>query len=358
MKKKTRRPSGPRGLHTHRSEQLLIEHLEDLLPGNRLLCTTQGRAQLAAVAALRSPTRQVTCQFLDQFRMEESQRLHGDGIDRLRLLCTADFPEEAFDAAALPFTATGESELVREQMQTAYLRLVEGGRMAVATDNPRDTFFHDEMRTLFPKVTRIDDPRGRVYLGTKRGPLKRVRDFSAELAFRDGERLIKLFTRPGVFSHRRLDSGTRALLETIDVRPGMRILDLGCGAGAVAAAVALRAANVTVEAVDSNPRAIACTQQTCTLNGVSTVRTHLDAAARCGEKNSLDVAAGNPPYYSNFRIAKLFLDSAVEALRPGGKALFVTKHPDWFETSMAERFTHLISTPVRNYVIVSGIKSR
>lgn len=357
MKKRSRRGSSDRGLHTHRSEQLLIERLDEL-PGDRLLCTTQGRAQLAAVAALRSSTRQVVCHFLDLFRAEESQRLHGDSGGRLRLLCTPDFPEEEFDAAALPFTTTGEAELVREQMQSACLRLAEGGRMAVATDNPRDTFFHDEMRKLFSKVTRIDDPRGTLYLGTKRGPLKRVREFSAEFAFRDGERLIRLFTRPGVFSHRRLDSGTRALLDAIDVRPGLRVLDLGCGAGPVAAALATRSENVTVIAVDSNPRAVACTEQTCALNGVTTVRTRLDAAARCGEKGSIDVAAGNPPYFSNFRIAELFLDSAAEALRPGGKALFVTKQPDWFETSMAERFTNLVSTPVRNYVIVSGNKPR
>jgi len=354
MKKRPRR-SGDRGMHTHRSEQLLIEHLDEL-PGERLLCTSQGRAQLAAVAALRSPPKQAICHFLDLFPAEESRRLHGDCGGRLRITCEPDFPDEEVDAVALPFTATGEAELVRERMQDGYQRLAEGGRMAVATDSGKDTFFHEEMAKLFPKVTRIADRRGTVYVGTKRGPLKRLRDFSAEFAFRDGGRLLKVFTRPGVFSHRKLDAGTRALLDAVEVAAGMRVLDLGCGAGPVAAALAMRAEGVAVEAVDSNARAIACTRMTCDLNGVSGVRTHLNAEAKCGVKGGIDLAAGNPPYFSHFRIAELFLERAHEALKPGGRALFVTKQPNWFLENMAGKFGRVTSRPVRNYVVVSGVK--
>lgn len=357
MKKRPRRASEDRGLHTHRSEQLLIEHLGQL-PGERVLCTTQGRAQLAAVAALRSPGRRVTCHFLDLFPATESRRLHGDCGGRLSLICSADFPGEEFDAVALPFTAAGEAELVRERMQDGYLRLVEGGRMAVATDSGKDTFFHEEMGKLFPKVTRIADRRGVVYVGAKRGPLKRVRDFSAEFAFRDSGRLLKVFTRPGVFSHRKLDAGTRALLDAVEVAAGMRVLDLGCGAGPVAVALASRAEGAVIEAVDSNARAVACTRRTCELNGVETVRTHLNAEAKCGIRGGLDLAAGNPPYFSHFRIAELFLESALEGLKPGGRAVFVTKQPRWFEENMADRFDKVISKPVRNYVVVSGVKPR
>ena len=238
------KPDRPRGeeraLHTHRSEQLLIEHLEEL-PGDRLLCTTLGRAQFAAVAALRAPSRRVTCQFLDLYRAQESRALHGDLGGRLDIACTADFPEGEFDAAALPGTATGEAELVRERMQEAYLRLIEGGRLAVSTDNPRDSFFHEEMQKLFPKVTRLPEGRGVVYIGTKQGQLKKVRDFSTRFPYRDRGTLLSVFTRPGVFSHRRIDPGSRALLEAVEVQAGMRVLDLGCGAGPIAAALAARA---------------------------------------------------------------------------------------------------------------------
>jgi 16S rRNA (guanine1207-N2)-methyltransferase len=164
--------------------------------------------------------------------------------------------------------------------------------------------------------------------------------------------LLKVFTRPGVFSHRRLDAGTRALLEAVEVQPNQRILDLGCGAGPVATAFAAREKGITIEAVDANPRAIACTLRTCELNGISSVRTHLNSDAKCGERGTVDLAAGNPPYFSNFRIAELFLASALEALKPGGRAIFVTKQPSWFEENMKGRFTDFSTSPVRDYVVV------
>lgn len=357
MKKSPRRHSGERGLHTHRSEQLLIEHFDEFA-GDRILCTSLGRAQFAAVATLRDADRHVVCHFLDLFRAEESIRLHGNCGGRLEIICTADFPEAEFDSVVLPFTATGESELVRELIQTGYQRLAERGRLAVATDNPRDSFFHEEMKKLFPKVTRIPDPRGVLYVATKRGPLKRTRDFSSEFTFREGGRLLKVFTRPGVFSHRRLDAGTRALLEAVEVQPGQRILDLGCGAGAIAAALVTRQPDMLIEAVDANPRAIECTIRTCELNEIATVRTHLNSEAKCGERGTVDLAAGNPPYFSNFRIAELFLASALEALTPEGKAVFVTKQPNWFVENMKGRFARVSTAPVRDYVVVSGVKPR
>lgn len=356
MKKRIFRSSESRGLHTHRSEQMLIEH-SAAFEGDRVLCVTQGRAQFAAVAALRKPERQVYCHFLDLFRCEESQRLHGNCGGRLHLVCTADFPEQEVDVVALPFTKSGESELVREHIQTGYQRLVEGGRLAVSTDNVDDSFFHEEMQKLFAKVTRIPDRRGVVYVGTKRGPLKRVRDFSSSFAFRDGGRLLNIATRPGVFSHRKLDAGTRALLEAVEVTPGMHVLDIGCGAGPVAVALAKRASGVTVEAVDANPRALAVTEQNCAANEVTSVHTHLSAEGKCGLKGKLDLAAGNPPYFSNFRIAELFVASAHEALKPGGRAVFVTKQPEWFEEHLPPRFNDVTSRQVRDYMVVSGVKA-
>ena len=353
-----RRHRGERGLHVHRSEGLLVAR-GDLFAGPRLLCTTLGRAQFAAVAAVSRPDRRVVCHFLDLFRCEESQRLHGADDPKLRLVCTPDFPDEEFDCAALPLTATGEAELAREKMQAAYVRLVDGGRLVVSTDNPDDSFFHDEMQKLFPKVTRIPETKGVIYAATKPGPLKKEKNFTAEVTFRDGGRLYQLVTRPGVFSHRRVDPGTRGVLDAVTVEPGMKILDLGCGAGPVAIALAGRAENVTVEAVDSNPRAVACTLETAKRNGLEgRVRAHLNAEARCGVKGKLDLAVGNPPYFSKFRIAELFLASAAEALRPGGRVVFVTKQPAWFAQHLPEHFEDVTTTPAKNYVICAARKPR
>lgn len=56
---------------------------------------------------------------------------------------------------------------------------------------------------------------------------------------------LDLTTDRGVFSHGRVDAGTRLLAEAMLVPPGARVLDLGCGAGVPVAAALARHHRVT-----------------------------------------------------------------------------------------------------------------
>jgi len=77
----------------------------------------------------------------------------------------------------------------------------------------------------------------------------------------------------GVFSHGHLDNGTSLLLkEGPALPPGGMFLDLGCGAGPIAIAMALRAPEATVWAVDVNDRARALTAANAVRNGAGNVR--------------------------------------------------------------------------------------
>lgn len=68
---------------------------------------------------------------------------------------------------------------------------------------------------------------------------------------------IELVVDRGVFSTERVDPGTRyLLLDAPTPEPGAsNLLDLGCGYGPIAVALALRAPDATVWAVDVNERA-------------------------------------------------------------------------------------------------------
>src|SRR5207249_11870145 len=78
-----------------------------------------------------------------------------------------------------------------------------------------------------------------------------------EVRLRVGEREIQLKTDRGVFSPERIDPGTRLLLELAPGPPGRgEILDLGCGYGPIAIALAIAAPEARVWAVDVNQRAL------------------------------------------------------------------------------------------------------
>ena len=334
-------------------EELLLE-LAPSTAGKRVLCNTAGRGQFAFAAAVHA--QYVSCHFLDLYHLQQCRTTAGEVPTNLNLVCEADFPAGPFDLAALSFSKQGDGELVRDLLQQAHERLEVSGRMAVTTDNPEDSFLHDELRKLFAKVTRRPGKTGVLYLATKTEPLRKVKNFACEFPFRDGERLIALRTRPGVFSHRRLDGGARALLNEMQIEPGMKILDLGCGSGAVAVAAALRAENVSVTAIDSNPRAIEATGWAAAKNGVTNLQATLDCDGSSLTDASFDLVLANAPYFSNFRIAEHFARTSARSLIAGGTALFVTKTPGWYVERLPKWFVHVEPRPGKNYTIVAAQK--
>jgi 16S rRNA (guanine1207-N2)-methyltransferase len=342
-------------------ERLLLDLLPDL-PAGRILCNTAGRAQFASTYARQHSHLPVTCWLLDLYQRQRCELAIHPQPPNLALVCEADPPADEVDLVVWAFSRQGESELVREMMQLGHERLTIGGRLIAAIDNPRDQWLHELFRDMFAKVTRRPSDLGVVYLATKTAPLRKFKNYTAEFAFRDGEKLIRLRTRPGVFSHRQLDGGARALIKAMTVSPGMRVLDLGCGSGAVGLAAALRAGSVQVDAIDSNPRAIESTRWAAAQASTDhqlppSITVILDCDGSSISSTDYDFVLANPPYFSDFRISRLFVETAQRALRRNGLLQLVTKTPDWYADHLPKSFHEVITQPVGNYVIVSTRKA-
>ncbi len=363
-------------------EALLVGALDDVI-GKRVLCTSLGRGQFASAVSNWSSDIDVTCYFLDVFLAKKAREEIALRPGSVSVICETDFPEGPFDTIALPFRKNGEAELTRELLQQAHERLEIGGRLITSTDNPNDDWLHDQLQLLFGKVTKRPEPRGVVYLAKKTEPLRRVREFTANFAFRDGERVIHAVSRPSVFSHRQLDLGARALLEATEasqaVLPGSRILDLGSGSGTVGIALALRQPGVHVHAVDSNPRALQCTLHGAELNGImvvnqpvkpsrvgkavpederSSLSIQLDDSGHVRYPGTFDLVMANPPYYSNWAITAIFIEAAARALTPGGRMFLVTKSPNWYRNNLHFVLSDIEIQDVRGYSIVTARKKR
>ena len=349
-------------VRTPPAEQLLIEEIP-AVSESRILCTSLGRGQFAQLAASYFPQAQVTCQFFDAYLAREAIQHcgagQGGGEGKPCVVCAADFPDGPFDLVAIPVDPRGESELTRDLLQSGHDRLAAGGRLFSATSNCDDQWLHGEMRKLFDKVTRRTMDDGVLYLATKTASLKKHKSFECEFAFRDQQRLIKVISRPGVFSHRSLDGGARALMNTMAIGDGDRVLDLGCGSGVVAFAAAFRAPRVAVIAVDSHARSVECTARGAALNNLDNVTAILNAdgleqGGAAPGSGTFDVALGNPPYYSDYRIAEVFLQGAKRSLKPGGKVLIVAKSYAWYETRMPELFDALKLHEHKEYSVIEG----
>ena len=87
---------------------------------------------------------------------------------------------------------------------------------------------------------------------------------------------LQLQTAGGVFSPDHLDTGTAMLLKHLDEAPNTgNLLDVGCGWGPIAIALALQAPEATVWAVDVNQRSLDLTRLNANSLGITNLKTCL-----------------------------------------------------------------------------------
>lgn len=156
------------------------------------------------------------------------------------------------------------------------------------------------------------------YFHTPEGPEKRrsvtARIFETEYEFS---------TAGGVFSGDGLDLGTAVLLRTVSPPTAAgRLLDLGCGWGPIAVALADHCPGAVVDAVDTNERALAlCADNAAAVGVADRVRPLLpeqaDPAARYDEIWS------NPPIRIGKEALHELLLSWLPRLAPDGTAHLV-----------------------------------
>jgi 16S rRNA (guanine1207-N2)-methyltransferase len=134
----------------------------------------------------------------------------------------------------------------------------------------------------------------------------------------------RLHTQPGVFAHRELDEGSRLLIEAMRVSPTARILDWGCGYGAIGVAAAKLATRGHVTLIDVDIRATRLAQRNLEANGVTNADVVLgDALADLPPKTRYDVIVSNPPTHSGREVLDAMVAGAYKALRPRGQLYLV-----------------------------------
>ena len=326
--------------------------------GLRVISTTVGRGQAALAIAAERPDADVTLWCLDLFPMAAAVASWGVAPAGLRAVCTPDMPPGPYDLAVVPLSKAGEAELSRDILQAAIRQLRIGGRLVAAIDNARDNWLREQLAETGEKVRVRPAPDADTvaYIVEKTREPSRDRDFSCRFVFRDRERLLTAVTRPGVFAHRRIDPGARHLLNAVDLAPQTRVVDIGCGSGCVAMGLAARDPSILVHAIDGSARAVECTRLGAGINGLDNVTVALECEGRVPEPGSYDLAVANPPYYSDFRIAELFVEAARTALAPGGTLLIVTKQPTWYLEHLPSSWQDVAREEVKHYHLIEAVR--
>lgn len=141
-----------------------------------------------------------------------------------------------------------------------------------------------------------------------------------------GRRQLVLSSRHGLFSARSLDEGTELILRELEaLAPAARVLDLGCGYGAIGLTLAARWPDAHVDLVDTDIRATEAARENITRNRLDNATVKLSDGIRelPGAIASYDLVVSNlPAQAGNDAIDQLLLD-AYDALNDGGSLAVV-----------------------------------
>jgi 16S rRNA (guanine1207-N2)-methyltransferase len=125
----------------------------------------------------------------------------------------------------------------------------------------------------------------------------------------------------GVFSKKRIDFGSRFLVETVRLKNQDKLLDVGCGYGVCGIALSFHCRYAFL--IDINLRACYLTKTNIALNGVT------NASVVCGSpdcfRSFCDVAVMNPPIRAGKTLVFDLILSTKRCLNPGGRLYLVAR---------------------------------
>lgn len=202
----------------------------------------------------------------------------------------------------------------------------------------------------------------------------RVRSFAAKWsASVPGGKSLEFTSFPGCFCHRREDQGGLALAEVVsremrerfekfDKFEKLNLLDMGCGCGLVGFLIASSLSNLSnasnllnLTMVDSHSRAVEAAKLNAENFGFASEVILADNGTPVRMNGSFDVFVGNPPYYSDYRIAEVFLETAKRALKKGGVCYTVVKNPDGLKPVQEKYFDKVEILNRRGYAVLKSI---
>ena len=158
------------------------------------------------------------------------------------------------------------------------------------------------------------------------------------------------------FSPRHIDFGTLAMLAHANFQKGHKVLDLGCGYGVVGIECAILTGPENVVLSDIDVHALSLAQANAEQNGVPEVKiVHsdgFDAIPDC----DLDLILSNPPYHTDFSVAKRFIEGGYRHLKTGGQMLMVTKRREWYKRKFIAIFGGVTIFEHDGYFIFVGEK--
>lgn len=150
------------------------------------------------------------------------------------------------------------------------------------------------------------------------------------------EQHYQLYTNNGLFSKEHFDYGSKLLISNIlkkDLKG--KVLDLGCGYGAVGIIIAKNAPNTIIDMVDITDIAIKTSRENIKLNKLNNINVFKSDIYKNIEKK-YNYIITNPPIRAGKEVIRNFLMNAKDYLEANGELWFVMRKDHGVKTMIKE----------------------
>ncbi|MBO7424720.1 MAG: methyltransferase [Clostridiales bacterium] len=155
--------------------------------------------------------------------------------------------------------------------------------------------------------------------------------------FNDKE--ITVETKVSLFSPNEADRGTLSMLRHVEFTPDMKVMDLGCGTGIVSLAACCFGVDPhNIVMTDIDPVASSVSLENMKRNGFDGAVVVTGDGLTNVPGSGFDLILSNPPYHTDFKVAKTFIEKGFNRLKIGGKMYMVTKRKDWYKNKLISIF--------------------
>lgn len=226
------------------------------------------------------------------------------------------------------------------QLANLLALLPVGSDLFVVGENRSGVRSAENVIEQFSSLEKIDSARR---CGLYHGRLDQQATFDID-SYYDAYQLDQLTikTLPGVFSRDGLDNGSALLLSTLTPHTKGKVLDLGCGAGVLAASLKQHSPKVRLWLTDVNAAAVAASQATLACNDIEgevfASNVFSDVQGR------FDMILSNPPFHEGLQTsldaAHALIRGAANHLNSGGELRIVANAFLPYPQVLEETFGH------------------
>ncbi len=170
-------------------------------------------------------------------------------------------------------------------------------------------------------------------------------------------------TDAGVFSRTEIDAGTNLLIDSLEIEPGDKVLDIGCGYGPLGIAAGFLAQpHGSVDMIDINLRAVELARENAIRNGINNIKVWQSDGFSAVSVNDYDWIITNPPIRAGKKVIYPLVTKTYDHLKLGGRLALVIRTKQGaksMEKHMAQVFGNVETIRMKSgYRILQSAKGK